>query len=151
MEIIDAQLQKRVWDRVRGANVPRELESRLPDMIAHARTAATAYRQLIPKSKGRSAALLGQMHRQALEQLSNLKGIYTRLTGKPPLMKAPQVPPLPRPIALRQCYHRALQQADNFQRLQADPQFGPQFQRMLLQTRGHCKTLSELLSEKSSG
>ncbi len=148
METIDRQLQQRVWQRVHSAP-PVEDSAQLLELIAGEWTDGAAYLQLSRHYTGKEAALLRQMHAQERSHVACLKGVYSILTGRPAIVKAPPLPRENREAALRRCYHRETQCLDHYRQWARHPQLGPVFERLYDQELSHCRTLLELLGKIS--
>lgn len=145
METIDSQLQQRVWQRVQGSARTVEDPAVLLELIAGEWTDGAAYLQLSRRCSGKDAALLRQMHAQEQSHVACLKGIYSILTGRPAIVKAPPLPRENREAALRRCYRREMQCLEVYRQWARHPEFGPVFEKMYGQELAHCRTLLELL------
>lgn len=145
MEIIDRQLQQRVWQRVRGTDPLPEDAGQLLELIAGEWVDGIAYLRLANRYRGSEAALLRRMHQQEQAHIACLKGVYRMLTGRQPTVKAPPLPRESRETALRRCYHRELRCMEQYRRWEEHPQFGAVFGRLLEQEQLHCQQLLGLI------
>lgn len=145
MEMIDKELQQRVWQRVQRADSPLEEGGQLLTMIAGAWTDAAAYLQLSGQYRGADAALLRRMHQEEKAHCACLKGMYTLCTGKRAMVKAPPLPKETAEAALRRCYYRKRQSLEAYRQRIGHPEFGPMFEKMHDLELSHCSSILELI------
>ena len=145
METIDPAKAARVWQRVRGDAPQEHPEQGLLEMIAREWTDASTYLQLSRQFQGKHSAMLRRMFEEEQAHTACLKGIYTRITGKRPVVKAVS-PALTDPEQLlRQCYGRVMQCLARYEQRSSDPEYGQVFARLADQEREHCRLVLELL------
>lgn len=149
MEPFDQEKAARVWQRVRQDPPPPSQEADLLALITEERTDAATYLQLSRRFQGKESAALRKMFEQEQAHAACLKGIYTLLTGKTPVLKGTVPPPEATPTALRRCYGREMRCLAAYEKRSSDPQYGPVFARLAQQEREHCHALLELIGKLS--
>lgn len=145
METIDPAKAARVWQRVKGETNPEPPEQYLTQMIAREWTDAAIYLQLSRKFQGKHSATLRRMYEQEQAHTACLKGIYTLITGKRPVVRA--VPPEqtdPEQL-LRKCYGSKMHCLAQYEKRSNHPEYGAVFARMAQQEREHCLLILEVL------
>lgn len=149
MEPFDQEKAARVWQRVRQDPSPAPAETELLGLIAQERADAATYLQLSRRFQGKESAALRQMAQQEQAHSACLKGIYTLLTGAPPVLERPTPPPEDTASALRRCYGAEMRSLAAYEKRTNDPQYGPVFTRLAQQEQSHCHTLLELIGKVS--
>lgn len=157
LEGIDRAKAARVWQRVkadgppadhRGKELPAPLrEEGLPELIAGAWTDGFLYTQVSRKLRGRKRELLQQMTRKKQAQCACLKGIYTLVAGRSPVVKAVK-PAVGEPMAvLRRCYSSSLQALVRYEARATQGEYGQVFSQLARQEREIGRQILELLGD----
>lgn len=146
MENYDPALARRVWQRVQGEAPQPSGSPALQTLMENAWEDANVYRQLSRRHRGRNAALLGQLHRQTMEQLRLLKGICDLSEQCAPSYSTAPRRPEPEGVLLRRCYGRALQRLNWYSAHDSDPRFGHILASLIRQTQQHTRWLLQLMS-----
>ena len=141
MEKIDAQLEQRVWQRVRGEERPVALQP----LAAAEMNLAAVYRMLMGMYQGPEKAVLRRLFEEERRHSRMLAGIHLLREGKP--MTARGVPPEgDRPeTALRKCYAQTLRAMRSYSEQANDAEYGHVFREMARQEEEHARLLLELL------
>lgn len=138
MENYDAQMAKRVWQRVQGK--PEAPVQPFSPLAAEEASLAETYRALFKRTKN---PRLQELASAAGENALCLKGIC-RMTGQPnPQAAAAQDRTVE--ITLRRCYGRTLVQTARYESLAADPEYGAAFSAMAAVSRSQCVRLLRVL------
>jgi rubrerythrin len=145
MDRIDPQKVARVWQRVQTDMPVQNPTQGLLELIAHEWTDAATYLQLSRRFQGKDSVLLRKMAQQEQSHCACLKGIYTLITGTPPVVRA--VPPAQEntQAILRRCYGREMQCLARYEEKASDPEYGQVYSRLADQEREHCRLILELL------
>lgn len=150
MEVIDPAKAARVWQRVRGEMPSEHPEQGLLEMISREWTDASTYLQLSRQFQGKQSATLRRMFEEEQAHTACLKGIYTLITGKRPVVQTvPPVQTTPEQL-LRQCYGREMRCLAQYEQRSGDPEYGQVFARLADQERDHCRLVLELLGSLKS-
>lgn len=143
MPTIDPAKAARVWQRVQQTGQTQK--QGLLAMIAREWTDAATYLQLSRRFQGKDSATLRRMYEEEQAHTACLKGIYTLITGTPPVVKAvPRVDQDPE-ITLRRCYGEEMQCLADYEAQSEDKEYGPVFARLAAQEREHCRMILELI------
>lgn len=108
-------------------------------------TAATAYIQLARQLRGREAAALELLAREARGRAACLEGICVLVTGEVPDVAVPVSEPGPAAALLRKCYARAMRVLVTYEARSQDLEYGPVFNRLAAQQRDQCRKILELI------
>lgn len=152
MDPYDRTAVEQVWQRVhgdRGASAPPE--EGLQELIASEWVDATVYLNLSRRMGGKESTLLRQLFQEEQAHVSCLKGIYTLITGRRPLVRASPPAQEPVPQTLRRCYGREMRSLSVYEARSSDPEYGHVFAKMALQEREHCRILLEIIGNLSAG
>ena len=148
MENIDMQMQRRVWERVRGTGgqMPPLEEEPVKALLYPAAECLAAYQKLAGERKGREGEILRRLHREQRKTLACLKGIC-RLQGE--TAKEPVLPPGKESSrrCLENCCRREQRLWEIYRQRQEDPGFGPVFAMLSRRAGEHWMTLLEILGE----
>lgn len=106
---------------------------------------AEAYIQLARQVRGREAAALQQLAREAHAHAACLEGICVLVTGEAPEIKTPAPETGTVGALLRKCYGRAMRALVTYEARREDPEYGPVFARMAARQQDHCRTILELI------
>jgi hypothetical protein len=144
MESFDSKKATRVWQRVQGGMLPSNHGS-IQGLILDRMENSAAYRHLTKTLPQHQALLCSQLYRESKSQTDCLKGMCTLLTGtagKTPLpnFRTDSVKQLP-----VKCYGREIRCLAEYERLSADPAYGPVFSCLIHRQREHCTALLELI------
>ncbi len=145
MQSYDNQMAQRVWQRVRGNEVPEHDAAALAVMIAGEWADATTYLHLSRKFQNREAAMLRQLFEQEQSHCACLKGIYTLLTSQRISTQTVPAPQEPVEVTLRRCYGREMQCLAQYEQWASHREYGIVFSRLAQQEQEHCRILLELL------
>ncbi len=129
-------------DGYRGAQP--DPEALLP-LIAGEWTDAATYLALSRSLPGRQGEALRRLFQEEQAHAACLKGIYTLMTGRRPLVRAPGPRQEPVEITLRRCYGREMQSLAAYEARTGDREYGPVFARLAEQERQHCRTVLEII------
>ena len=145
----DSKMAERVWQRVRGEQAPsgevRTPEGDLLGLIQAEWMAASAYLALSRQMGAKEAAVLQRLFREEQTHGACLKGMYTLITGRKPVVQSPQPAKEPVEAALRRCYAGELRSIAAYDARSADPEYGHVFASMAKQEREHSRAVLELL------
>lgn len=147
MQEFDAQLARRVWNRVQGGQ-----EELLPmrTLISRERELAAGIRALSRQLQGKSRQLLEGLAKQSEQHVLWLKGMCL-CDGEPaPHPGAMTAGAQPALAAVRRLYSRTLALLGEYKRRQEDGQYGAVFDRMVRQEAEACATLLELMATVGS-
>ncbi len=157
MDGIDRAKAARVWQRVKAdapiadrreketKSVPRE--EGLPEMIAGAWSDAFVYLQVSQKLWGRKRAMLRSMAQKKQAHCACLKGIYTLVAGRPPVVRAVK-PAVGEPIStLRRCYSGSVQSIARYEAWSTQSEHGQFFAELARQEREIGRQVLELLGD----
>lgn len=142
MEEFDAQLARRVWDRV---TLSRE---QLPvrTLISRERELATAARGLSRQLQGKRGQLLDGIGKRAEQHMLWLKGMCLCDGEKVPRVSPAPVGAQPPAAAVRRLYSRTLALLEEYRHRQEDGQYGPVYGRMAKEKAESCAILLELMA-----
>lgn len=141
MEKIDAGMEQRVWQRVRGEEQPAPLQQ----LAAAEKNAAAVYLMLSRSAQGPEKAMLRQMFERERSHSRCLNGMSILSDDR--VLSVRTVPPAnDRPeVALRKCYAHTLRAIREYESRENDPEYGPVFRHILHQEREHCRMILEIL------
>ena len=146
MESFDREKARRVWDRVTGGCDRSPDPDVLNALMCHELTDAATLTRLSKQIGGRGGDLL-RLARQCRQRAGSLRGICA-MAGQ-----AHPCPAIPMPAvttaggALRKCYVNSFHRMREYERMSADPDYGPVFQTMAATTRRQCAALLELIGK----
>ena len=143
MQIIDKEKAARVWERVQP-KPPLDPEQILRLLTAEQEDAAT-YAHLAKQLPGPQSASLRKLYEQEQSHSACLKGIYSLITGTPPVLPQIQVQQGKPEAILRRCYGREMQSLAAYEAHSADPEYGQVFARLAAQEREHCHILLTII------
>ena len=143
MQIIDKEKAARVWERVQP-RPPLDPGQILGLITAELEDAAT-YAQLAKQLPGAPAASLRRLYEQEQSHSACLKGIYSLITGTPPVIPQIQAQRGNPEAILRRCYGREMQSLAAYEAHSADPEYGQVFARLATQEREHCHILLTII------
>ena len=141
MENFDAQLERRVWQRVRADAPPVSLQA----MAAAEHTTAAVYLMLSRMMQGQQKEQLRRLFQREREHGRLLSGMSRLSEGKPLSFRAEQPEGDRLEIALRKCYVRTLQAAGNYAARENDPDFGHVFRELRRQEEENCTMILQIL------
>ena len=145
MERMDAQLQRRVWERVLGtAEQPRQ--ENWKGLLYPAQENALVYQNLSAQSGQHHGEKLRRLQQEQRRCIACIKGIC-RLRGEKVKTPVVQIPKEPARRALEKCYHREKRVWEACEHWSSDPDHGVVFGRLAQQAREHCVTILEILGE----
>ena len=144
MESIDQQKAQQVWQRVRGNSNTGIAPGLLTAFIARETADGMACTRLAKRMGGWGGTLL-QISRACQQNAGCLRGIYTILTEKPPVLAVPPLTDDPPQIALKKCYANFSVRAREYERYAQDPDYGPVFQKMAGATREQSTAVLNLI------
>lgn len=145
MKNYDAQSAARVWDRVQNTAVPAADAPAILNLIEEELVDAAAYLRLSKKLPAPLSAVVRQMAQQEQAHGTCLKGIYTMITGRKPMVPPPVSVDDPADIVLRRCYGREMRALAQYEARQNDPQYGHVFRTLARQEQEHCHRILEIL------
>lgn len=151
MDPYDRATVEQVWQRVHGEAPPTRQEEGLQELIAAEWTDAALYLNLSRRLSGKESALLRQLFQEEQAHVACLKGIYTMMTGRRPLVRTSPPPQEPVPQTLRKCYGREIRSLSAYEARANHPEYGHVFSKMAQQEREHCRTLLEIIGSLSAG
>ena len=140
----DPKTAARVWDRVQNTAVPAGDASVILNLIEEELADAAAYLRLSKKLPAPQAASARQMAQQEQSHATCLKGIYTMITGRKPIVPPPAPSDDPPYIVLRRCYGREMRCLAQYEARQNDPQYGHVFRSLARQEQEHCHRILEI-------
>ena len=147
----DSKMAERVWQRVRGEQAPsgevRTPEGDLLGLIQAEWMAASAYLALSRQMGAKESAVLQRLFREEQTHGACLKGMYTLITGRKPVVQSPQPAKEPVEAALRRCYAGELRSIAAYDARSADPETGIVFRHLSDREIAHCVTLAALLGK----
>ena len=142
MEGFDAQLARRVWDRVAGSREQLPVRT----LISRERELATAARGLARQLQGKPGQLLEGIGKRAEQHILWLKGMCL-CDGEPiPGGASAPVGAQPAAAAVRRLYSRNLALLEEYRHRQEDGQYGPVYGRMAREKADSCAVLLELMA-----
>lgn len=144
MESIDQQKAQQVWQRVRGNNNAGITSDLLTAFIVRETADGMACTRLAKRMGGWGGTLL-QISRVCQQNAGCLRGIYTILAEKPPVLAVPPLCDDPPHIALKKCYVNLSIRVREYERYAQDPDHGPVFRKMVDATREQCATVLHLI------
>lgn len=142
MEMPDIGGQTRIWQRVRGEQVP--VTEGLPALVAAAMTEAAVYGVIARRTQGPARELLLQLKEQELAHARCMKGVYVLVTGTPMAVTAPTPEVEKTEIALRKCYGRSLRALAAYEQKMGREEYGPVFEMLAAREREHCRKITEI-------
>ncbi len=142
MEMPDISGQTRIWQRVRGEQVP--VTDGLPAMVTAALTEAAIYGVLTRRTQGPARELLQQLREQEWANARCMKGIYVLVTGTPLAVTAPTPEVEQTEIALRKCYGSSLRALAAYEGKMGREEYGPVFEMLAAREREHCRKITEI-------
>ena len=140
----DPKAAARVWDRVQNTAVPTADAPAILNLIEEELIDAAAYLRLSKKLPPPLAASARQMAQQEQSHAACLKGIYTMITGRKPIVPPPVLSDDPPDIILRRCYGREMRCLAQYEARQNDVQYGHVFRSLARQEQGHCHRILEI-------
>lgn len=155
MDKYDPAMAARVWQRVRQGErstepvqQPQLPADSLPELISGAWQTAAIYLQLSRRMKGRDAQRVRMLFEQEQEHAACLRGIYTVMTGKKPVVRTAPPGQERTEAALRRCFEREKRAIEAYESRSADRDWGPVFARLAQQEREHCRLILEILGRE---
>ncbi len=146
MEKYDAEMAKRVWQRVQGEAEPASpLPPTAQALAAAEMEQAMAFLQLSRQLQGREKALVRRLYEEEKAHADTLRGIHFLMTGKRPVLRTAPAEQHTPEIALRKCCGASLRAMKAYEGRSADPEYGPVFASLARQEKDHCALLLELL------
>jgi hypothetical protein len=145
MKSIDPHTAAKVWDRVQNTAVTPPDAQMILNLIAEEQLDATYWQRLSRHLPPHQANLARQLSSQDQTHGACLKGIYTMITGRRPIVPAAQVSDDPADIVLRRCYGRKMRALSQYESRQTDPQYGHVFRTLARQEQEHCHRILEIL------
>ena len=142
MAEFDEELEKRVWQRVRGQEQqPISLQA----LAAAEKTSAGMYLMLSRMMQGRQKELLRQLYHREQNHSRLLNGISILRDGK--ALTARPVPAEGQRIEniLRRCYAGCLKAQREYEKYITDPEYGPIFARMAREEQENGAMILEIL------
>lgn len=148
MEQFDREKAKRVWQRVQAGNpIPPPQPMGVEMLAAGAFLESNVYRMLSRYMGEKDRQIMMKMATQMQQQGEILRGICRMTTGTA-IPKLPiRDPSAPMAQRLRICYGRAVQRMAEYEKRQADPQFGSTFRKLAEQELSHCQSLLALIGK----
>ena len=144
MENIDANMEQRVWQRVRGEGKPGGLQA----LAAAEQSAAAVYLMLSRSAQGLEKAMLRQLFERERSHGRCLNGMSI-LSDDRALSVRTAPPANDRPeVALRKCYAQTLRAIREYESRREDGEYGHVFREMARQEREHCRMILELLGSR---
>ncbi len=146
---LDGQMQRRVWDRVRGepeAGMPELRRMGLGELMWVLRENAAAYRLLAKQFSGREGEKLNRLHQECRQGLACLRGLCA-LTGEDRKGVPGEPPRESLRRSMEKCYFREKHLAAEFAARSADPEYGLVMARLARQTGDRCVAVLEILGE----
>lgn len=146
MEVFDHEKGARVWQRVRGVEVPEE--PGLRQLIGEEWADAVTLLGLSRRLRGQQGKKLQQLaHREQLHA-SRLKGICAQAEGCRPAVSAKPLPLERTESILRCCCDRQRRRAAIYEARSADPAFGHIYSCLAAQEREQWTQLLALLGDR---
>ena len=142
MENYDADMEQRVWQRIRGAEQPQEKSMQV--LAAAELTEAAVHLMLSQQLQGKEKALLRTIFEDDQNHAACLKGIHYFTTDS--TLSVRPVPPAPdAPVmALRKCYARKLRAQKEYESRASDPEYGSVFRQLAEDEGRHCKMILQI-------
>ena len=141
MEGLDREMQRRVWERVRGkdgAPMPPLMEDDLGPLARLLGETGGVYRQLGKQLPGREGERMRRLYQDAESSLACLRGLGVRgVTVQPPKLQPRQ--------ALEGCCRREKQLYRELENRSADPDRGPVFRHLARKTADRWAVALEVL------
>jgi len=138
----DAQMARRVWQRVRGeGNGSGEIQSFLAETLRW----AAIYRRLARQEKGPRGVRIGRLERESRELTAAVRGILIGAGENPPRQSQRD----PAPAGLAEGLRSTVTRYGQCRALAEDPMFGPVWAGMGEILRGQCVLLAALLGESA--
>ena len=146
MEKYDPEMEKRVWQRVRGEAkpTPGQHTSVRALLLAELEQGAMLL-QLSRQLQGGGKDTARRIYEENQIQGSILRGICFCMTGTRPLLKTAPVSSLNPENALQKCYALSLRAVREYENRTTDPEYGVAFAALAKVERAHCAVLLELL------
>ena len=140
MAEFDEELEKRVWQRVRGQE-----QLPLQSMAAAEKSSAAVYLMLSRLMQGRQKELLRQLYHREQNHSRFLNGISILREGK--ALTARPTPPEGQRIEqlLRRCYAGCLKACQEYEKYAADPEYGHIFGHMAREEQENGRMILEIL------
>ena len=140
MAEFDEELEKRVWQRVRGQE-----QQTLQALAAAEKSSAAMYLMLSRMMQGRQKELLRQLYHRERDHSRYLNGISILRDGK--ALTARAVPPEGQRIEhmLRRCYAGCLKAAEEYESRATDREYGHIFARMAREEQENGAMILEIL------
>ena len=145
MKPIDPHTAARVWDRVQNTAVPAPDAQVILNQISEELLDAALWQQLARRLPPPQASLARQLSVQDQSHAGCLKGIYTMITGRKPIVPTPTAGDDPPSVLLRRCYGRKMRTLSHYESRQGDPQYGHVFRTLARQEQEHCHRILEIL------
>lgn len=147
MDTVDAEKAARVWQRVHADTPVQNPANGLLELIAQEWTSAATYLQLSRRFQGKERAMLRNMAQQKQSHTACLKGIYTLITGAPPVVRAGKTAQDSTDAILRRCYGAEMRCLARYEERASDPEYGQAFSRLAAREREHCMLILEFLGK----
>ena len=145
MKPIDPHTAAKVWDRVQNTAVPAPDAQVILNQIAEELLDAALWQQLARRLPPPQASLARQLSTQDQAHAVCLKGIYTMITGRKPIVPTPKAGEDSPSVLLRRCYGRKMRALSHYESRQGDPQYGHVFLGLARQEKEHCHRILEIL------
>ena len=147
MENLDADLQRRVWQRVQNrekVEMPPLTRGNLRPGALVALENGAVYQNLSRRLPGREGEKLRKLWLDAENTVACVKGLG-RLQGEP--LKLPQLTPEKESAqrALMKCCHRERKLWNEWEQLTADGEYGPVYAQLARKARERCMVVLEVL------
>lgn len=141
MAELDEELEKRVWQRVRGQEQALPLQS----LAAAEKSGAGMYLMLSRMMQGRQKELLRQLYHREQNHSRLLNGISILRDGK--ALTARPIPPEGQRVEhiLRRCYAGCLKARQEYEKYMTDPEYGAIFARMAREEQENGAMILEIL------
>ena len=142
MAEFDEELEKRVWQRVRGQEPG---QPSLQALAAAEKSSAAMYLMLSRMMQGRQKELLRQLYHREQNHSRYLNGVSILRDGK--ALTARPAPPEGQRIEniLRRCYSGCLKAQREYEKHSLDPEYGPIFARMAREEQENGAMVLEIL------
>lgn len=147
MDGIDQEMQKRVWQRVKGdggKQMPPLREENLKPWIMAAQENSLCYSHLARELGGKTGEQLRILSQQAANCAACARGIC-RIRGEQ--VKVPRLQPGKEPAGrmLEKCCHRERRLWEEAERKATDPEYGPAYRRLARQAGERYTAVLEIL------
>ena len=142
------ELEKRVWQRVKGESPLPQPERELAALLAGEAACWAVCGALSRRTEGKNGSKLRQIAEEAQENLACLKGMYLLTTGHMPVVHPTQPSREPVLPALQGQCRRELQLLQQYTLRAGDPECGPVFAGLAQRKREHCTALLQILGSR---